>query len=188
VGEVTNMRVLNALRNYLIAEIFVLVLAAFVTPALVSAQDTGRSNAVVDLTKAVLFDPTTYAPAGLSYASQRMDWKTSQVLFSAGWLEHNSRYTVSGRADDVPVGYEAGNRQIRRDALAHLQESLVNNFSTQLFERALSQKYPEHAKLFKTLSWVERISFSSYVGYLASVDHFKQVQRNEQMAHEYGLR
>jgi hypothetical protein len=51
----------------------------------------------------------------------------------------------------------------------------------------LTQKYPEHRKLFKTLSWVERISFSAYVGYRASAAHFRQVQRNQQLAQQYGL-
>jgi hypothetical protein len=171
----------------LLVWIFLFILAVIFTPSVVAAQDEGRSNVVADLTKAVLFDPTTYAPATLSYTSQRMDWKTSQVLFKAGWLEHNSRYTVSGRPDDTPLSFEAGNSQIRRDALAHLQESLVNNLSAQIFERALAQKYPEHRKLLKTLSWVERISFSSYVSYLASVDHFKQVQRNQEAARQFGL-
>jgi hypothetical protein len=167
--------------------IFLFVLAVIFTPCAVSAQTEGRSNVVVDLTKAVLFDPTTYAPATLSYTSQRMDWNSSQALFNAGWLEHNSRYTVSGRPDDTPIGFEAGNRQIRRDAIAHFQESLVNNLATQIFERSLTQRYPEHRKLFKTLSWVERISFASYVGYLSSVDHFKQVQTNQAMARQYGI-
>ena len=167
--------------------IFLFVLAVMCTPCAVLAQTEGRSNAVVDLTKAVLLDPTTYAPAALSYTSQRMDWKSSQVLFSAGWLEHNSHYTVSGRADDTPISFEAGNRQIRQAAIAHLQESLVNNLATQIFERSLTQKYPEHRKLLKTLGWVERISFSSYVGYLASVEHFHQSQKNLAMARQYGI-
>ena len=71
--------------------------------------------------------------------------------------------------------------------MAHLQESVVNNLSSQIFERLLAQKYPEHRKLLKTLSWVERISYSSYVGYLASADHFKQVQKNQAMTREYGI-
>ena len=167
--------------------IFVLLFLALFAPSIARAQDDGRSNVVLDLTKAVLFDPTTYAPATLSYTSQRMDWKTSQALFDAGWVEHNARFTVSGRPDDKPISFAAGNRQIRRDALAHLQESVVNNLSTQIFERVLAQKYPEHRKLFKVLGWVERISFSSYVSYMASVDHFQQVQRNQEMARQFGI-
>jgi hypothetical protein len=168
--------------------IFLFALAVVCTPTVATAQETGgRSNLALDLTKAVLLDPTTYVPATLSYTSQRMDWNSSQVLFNAGWVEHNARYTVSGRPDDTPLSYAAGNNQIRRDALAHFQESVVNNLSTQIFERVLAQKYPQHRKLLKTLSWVERISFSSYVGYMASANHFSQVQRNQQMARQYGL-
>jgi len=181
------MRALNIAKQHLIGWIFLFALAVVLMPNVATAQESGRSNMALDLTKAVLFDPTTYAPATLSYTSQRMDWKTSQVLFNAGWLEHNPRFTVSGRPDGAPISFEAGNKQIRRDAIAHLQESMVNNLSTQIFERVLAEKYPEHRKLLKTLGWVERISFSSYVAYLASIDHFKQVQRNQDMARAYGI-
>ena len=45
-----------------------LVLSLFVlNPALASAQDRERGNVVFDVAKAVVFDPTTYAPATLSY-------------------------------------------------------------------------------------------------------------------------
>ena len=181
------MRALYDLKQRSFIFIFVILLAFVLTPNVARAQDDGRSNVVLDITKAVLFDPTTYAPATLSYTSQRMDWKSSQVLFDAGWVEHNARFTVSGRPNDKPISFAAGNRQIRRDALAHLQESVVNNVSTQIFERVLAQKYPEHRKLFKVLGWVERISFSSYVGYLASVNHFQQVQKNQEMARQFGI-
>ena len=156
------------------------------TPCVTVAQDQPRSNVVLDVTKAVVFDPTTYAPAILSYTSQRMDWKTSQPLFEQGWLEHNQRFTISGRPDDKPISFGAGNRQIMRMAFLHLQESVVNNATTQIFERVLAEKYPNHRKLFKTLGWAERIGFASYVSYLASVDHFKQSQRNIEIARAHG--
>jgi hypothetical protein len=162
---------------------------AFAAPHTIVAQEQEtQPNVVLSVAKSVLFDPTTYVPATLSYTSQRMDWNTSQVLFRAGWVEHNSRFTLSGRPDDTPISYDAGNSQIRRAALIHLQESIVNNVAAQIFERALIQQHPEHRKLFKTLSWIERISFSSYVGYLASVDHFRQVQRNQELARLHGLK
>ena len=147
-----------------------------------SAQDNGRSNIVLDVAKSVLFDPTTYTPAALSYTSERMDWHTSQPLFAAGYVEHNARFTVSGRPDDTPLSYQAGLTQIRRDALAHLQESVVNNLSAAIFDRVLTQRFPKHRKLFKALSWAERIGFSGYVGYLVSVDHFQQTQKNQETA------
>jgi hypothetical protein len=164
----------------------VLISLFVLSPSAASAQDRPRGNVVFDIAKAVAFDPTTYAPATLSYTSQRMDWKTSQTLFQQGWLEHNYRFTVSGRPDDSPISFEAGNRQITRMALLHLQESVVNNVSAQMFERVLADKYPQHRKLFKTLGWAERIGFASYVSYLASVNHFKQSQRNVEMAKQYG--
>src|SRR3954451_21192193 len=114
-----NMRTALNTMTVLVAWIFVLVLAIVGVPAAAFAQES-RPNPVGDIAKAVLLDPTTYAPATLSYTSQKMDWNSSQALFRAGWVEHNSRFTLSGRADDVPIGLEAGNRQIRRDALMHL--------------------------------------------------------------------
>lgn len=164
----------------------VLISLCVMTPRPASAQEQPKSNIVLDVAKSVLFDPTTYAPATLSYTSQRMDWKTSQALFQQGWLEHNKLYTVSGKPDDRPITFDAGNRQITKMALLHLQESVVNNVSTQFFERVLADKYPQHRKLFKTLGWVERVGFASYVSYLASVNHFKQSQRNVEMARDYG--
>jgi hypothetical protein len=163
------------------------VLSVVSGPSAALAQEPGGGSIVWSVAKNVLLDPTTYVPATLSYTSQRMDWNSSQALFKAGWVEHNSRYTVSGRPNDIPLSYEAGNRQIRNDALAHLQESVVNNLSAQVFDRVLTQRYPSHRKLFKTLGWIERISFSGYVGYLASADHFRQVDRNQQMANNSGI-
>ncbi len=164
----------------------VLLSLFILTPTLSSAQDRARGNVVFDVAKAVVFDPTTYAAATLSYTSQWMDWKTSQTLFQQGWLEHNYRFTVSGKVDDTPLSFEAGNRQITRMALLHLQESVVNNVSTQIFERVLVAKYPQHRKLFKALGWAERVGFASYVSYLASANHFQQSQRNVEMAKQYG--
>ena len=163
-----------------------LVSFLLIAPATAGAQDQPASNVVLDVAKSVVFDPTTYAPAALSYTSMRMDWNSSQTLFERGWLEHNARFTVSGRPNDRPISFEAGNRQITRMALMHLQESVVNNVSMQIFERVLAQKYPEHRKMFKTMGWIQRISFASYVSYMASVNHFKQSQRNIEMAKQYG--
>lgn len=159
-----------------------------VTPSIAFAQSDAESSRAWDVAKSVLMDPTTYAPATLSYTAQRRDWNTSQPLFRAGWMEQNELFTVSGRPNDKPLSYADGNSKIRRMALLHLQESVINNVAANVFERMLSDKYPEHRKLFKTLSWVERIAFSSYVSYLASVNHFKQAERNQAMARQYGYR
>lgn len=158
------------------------------TPTIASAQSEGESNFFWDVTKAVVFDPTTYAPATLAYTSMRLDWNSSQPLFRNGWVEQNHRFTVSGRANDIPVAYSDGNRKIRQMALLHLQESIVNNVAANVFERVLAEKYPQHRTLFKVLSWVERIAFASYVSYMASANHFRQTERNRQLALQYGYR
>ena len=158
------------------------------TPTIASAQAEPDSNFLWDVTKAVVFDPTTYAPATLSYTSMKMDWDSSQTLFRNGWVEQNRRFTLSGRPNDVPVSFAEGNNRIRHMALMHLQESLVNNVAANVFERVLAEKYPQHRKLFKVLSWVERVAFASYVSYVASASHFKQTERNRQLALQYGYR
>ena len=166
----------------------VLLSLIILTPAIASAQSDADSNIVWDVTKAVLFDPTTYASATLSYTSMKMDWDSSQTLFRNGWVEQNHRFTLSGRPNDLPVSYAEGNKRIRQMAFLHLQESLINNVATNVFERVLADKYPQHRKLFKVLSWVERIAFASYVSYVASANHFKQTERNRQLAIQYGYR
>jgi hypothetical protein len=157
-------------------------------PGVAAAQSETDSNVFWDITKSVVFDPTTYAPATLSYTSMRMDWDSSQPLFRNGWVEQNRRFTISGRANDIPVSYAEGNNRIRHMALLHLQESIINNTATNIFERVLSEKYPQHRTLFKVLSWAERIAFASYVSYRASANHFRQTERNRQLAIQYGYR
>ncbi|HKY21715.1 MAG TPA: hypothetical protein VJM31_10895 [Vicinamibacterales bacterium] len=166
----------------------ILLTAIVLTPAVASAQGEANSSPFWDVAKSVALDPTTYAPATLSYTSMKLDWKTSQPLFQNGWVEQNHRFTVSGRPNDRPLKFGDGNKKIRNMALMHLQESVINNVAANVFERVLANKYPEHRKLFKTLSWIERIAFSSYVSYLASAGHFKQAQRNRELAMQYGYR
>jgi hypothetical protein len=165
-----------------------LLIMMVLTPAIASAQGETDSNVFWDVTKAVVFDPTTYAPATLSYTSMRMDWESSQTLFKNGWVEQNHLFTVSGRPNDLPLSFADGNKKIRHMALLHLQESIVNNVAANIFERVLAEKYPDHRKLFKVLSWVERIGFASYVSYAASANHFRQTERNRQIAIQYGYR
>ena len=182
------MRALNhrIIRSTLWIVTFVILAIVFV-PTAVFAQEDSHPNGVLSLVKSVVLDPTTYAPAALSYTSQKADWDSSQVLFNAGFMEHNYRYTITGQPDAKPLSYSDGTRQIRRDAFGILQQSVLNNVATQLVERSLSEKYPHKRTLFRTLSWVERISFSAYVGYMVSADHFRQVQRNQAMARQFGL-
>jgi hypothetical protein len=167
---------------------WILVTTIILAPSVASAQSDTGSSVFWDVTKSVVFDPTTYAPATFSYTSMKMDWNSSQPLFRNGWVEQNHRFTLTGRPNDRPISYADGNRKIRQMALLHLQESVINNVAANVFERVLAEKYPQHRKLFKTLSWVERIAFASYVSYLASANHFKQAERNRQLALQYGYR
>jgi hypothetical protein len=118
----------------------------------------------------------------------KLDWNSSQTLFRNGWVEQNHLFTVSGRPNDLPLSFADGNKKIRHMALLHLQESIVNNVAANVFERILAEKYPDHRKLFKVLSWVERIGFASYMSYAASANHFRQTERNRQLAVEFGYR
>ena len=158
------------------------------TPAIASAQSETDSNIFWDVTKAVVFDPTTYAPATLSYTSMKMDWDSSQTLFRNGWVEQNHRFTVSGRPNDVPI--ELCRRQQEDSPHGAAASAGVDHQQCRgehLRARAC-RKYPQHRKLFKVLSWVERIAFASYVSYAASANHFKQTERNRQLAIQYGYR
>ena len=155
-------------------------------PAAVSAQGEGRRPFAWDVARAVLIDPTTYAPALISYEAVRHDWKTSQVLFAHGWLEQNPRFTVSGRPNDVPVSYDEGTRRIHTATLVVIQYSVLNNVSVGVAERLLIKRYPERKTLIRTMSWIERIAFASILAYNNSADHLRQASTNRRLAREYG--
>jgi hypothetical protein len=149
------------------------------------SQADERKPFVWDVARAVLIDPTTFAPALISHEAMRQDWKTSQVLFAYGWLEQNPRFTVSGRPNDVPVSYEEGTARIRGVALMVLRYSTLNNVSAQIAERFLIARYPRRKTLIRTLSWVERIAFASILTYSNSADHFRQASSNRRLARGY---
>jgi len=153
-----------------------------------AAQDREQPNLVADVVKGVLLDPTTYAPAVITWEATRLDWNSSQVFFRNGYTEHNPNFTLSGRGDDVAMGYSQGNRQILMDAFANLQVSVVNNLSTRIVEHMLVPRYPNHRKLVRTLGWVERSMVASFLTYQMSAVHFRQWQENEQRAQTLGLR
>jgi hypothetical protein len=140
------------------------------------------------LLKQVTLDPTTYAPAVIAYDATLRDWKTSQPFFNHGFMEHNSRFTISGRANDVPVTYGEGQKRILADAATNLGMSALNNFTGRVFERVLLERYPEHRKIVKVASWVERISFGVYMSYVLSKDHYRQAALNATRAQQLGYR
>lgn len=135
-----------------------------------------------------MLDPTTYTPAILNYHATMRDWDSSQPFFQHGYIEHNARFTLSGRPDDIAIGYKAGRHQILRDAFGVLQVSVVNNATTRLIDHVLIARYPQHRKLFRTLGWIERVGFASYVSYQTSSMHYRQAQLNEQRAGDLHLR
>jgi len=172
--------------------------AVFVSLVLLSAgtvraQETAGgapciSSFTSDVAKGVVLDPTTYAPAAILYQSMRLDWKSSQPLFQHGYLEANERYTVSGRRHDVPVSFAQGNQRILSDSLLNLPMSFANNASSRVVERLLIDRFPNHPKLVRTLGWIERTSFASYMSYRLSAKHFRQWQTNESLARELGYK
>lgn len=139
-----------------------------------------------DVARAVLIDPTTYAPALIVNEAMQQDWKTSQVLFVHGWLEQNPDFTRSGLANDVPVPYREGTRRIRGAAFTVLGYSVVNNLGAAGLERLLITRYPERKTLIRCLSWAERIAFASVLTYNNSARHLRQAAANRRLALEYG--
>jgi hypothetical protein len=138
--------------------------------------------------KQVVFDPTTYAPAVVSYAAERLDWQSSQVFFQHGFLEANAQFTVSGRPDDTPVSYAAGNRIIVDNALRDLAASAFNNTLDRIIERVLIRRYPNHEKLLRTVGWIERVTFATTLATVQSAQHWRQWRGNERLARELGYR
>jgi len=135
-----------------------------------------------------VLDPTTYAPAAIAYDATMRDWNTSQPFFKNGFIEHNSRFTISGRSNDLPVPYAEGKRRILADAATSFGVSALNNFTGRVFERVLSERYPEHRKVVKAVSWIERISFGAYMAYVLSKDHYRQAELNTTRAQQLGYR
>jgi hypothetical protein len=169
--------------------LLVLMISVLAVPAAAQSQDSGGDkNSVWSVTKGVLLDPTTYAPAAISYSATTLDWNTSQVFFQNGFVERNPRFTISGRSSDTPISFDAGNRRIMGDSLAILQMSALHNAGSQVLERVLIAKNPEHKKLIKTLGWIERIAVSSYWSYTLSEQHWRQWRWNQQTAQSLNLR
>ena len=165
----------------------VLALIALVASS-ASAQDPARAPLVPRVVKAVLLDPTTYAPAIVGWEATHLDWQSSQVFFQHGMLEHNANFTVSGRADDLAVSYGSGNLQILADMVANLRTSALNNVSARVLERLLISRYPDHRRVVRTIGWIERSAMASYWSYRLSAGHFRQWQENQRRGQQLGYR
>src|SRR5580765_4150495 len=91
-----------SLRSMAAVSLFTLMLALASAP-LAFAQNEKPSSGFAGVMKGVFFDPTTYAPAVIGYDATMKDWNTSQPFFQSGFVEHNQRFTVTGRPDDTAV-------------------------------------------------------------------------------------
>lgn len=147
-----------------------------------SSESAGDNNSFWNISKSVLLDPTTYAPAGISYTATRLDWNTSQPFFARGFIERNPRFTITGLPNDVPLSHADGNKRILTDTLMIMQMSAVHNLGVQSLERLFIAKNPEHRKLIKTIGWIERVAFASYWSYRLSDEHWRQWRENQQTA------
>ena len=165
-----------------------LALVSSVSVRNVAAQDAERPSFAGEITKQVLFDPTTYAPAIIAYDATVRDWNTSQLFFRNGFLERNPRFTISGFPYDRPLSYDAGHRRIAVDALTNLGSSVVHNVTERTLERMLIKRYPERHTLVRTLGWVERVAFGATMSYVLSSAHYRQANFNQARASELGLR
>src|SRR5919204_1341055 len=119
------------------SSILIVSIVFLLAPSAARAQDQDRPFAFWDVTKRIVFDPTTYAPAIIGYDATMRDWNSSQPFFRNGFREHNPRFTVSGLSDDFALSYGAGRKRILSDAISNLELSVANNLVDQVFERAL---------------------------------------------------
>ena len=168
--------------------VIALAIAVVLVPANASAQESSGGSAVGSIFKRVVFDPTTYAPAVIAYDGTMRDWNTSQPFFRNGYYERNERFTLSGLPNDRPVSYEVGQRRILNDAFVTLEMSLINNVSSQVFERILIDRFPQQRKLVRTLGWIERSAFASFMAYHLSAQHYRQAAANQGYARQMGFK
>ncbi|HOC18737.1 MAG TPA: hypothetical protein PKK95_10735 [Vicinamibacterales bacterium] len=126
----------------------------------------------------VLKDPTTYAPAAASEIGKTLDWVSSQRFFAAGYVEANPHYTISGLPHDRPVSRATGHRLNLEVSLRVLGYSAANNAINHAATRALSARFPQHKRLIRIASIVERAAFAVGTGYLNSAKNFRQWRKN----------
>ena len=188
------MRTRQQLQRHFKGVLYTVVCVAtlLLSPAYASAQgqsdNPDQSSFLADVAKRVFFDPTTYAPAILGYDSTMRDWKSSQPFFQNGFMERNPRFTISGLPSDRAISYGEGSRRIFGDAVANFEMSLMNNVTDTVFEHVLAERYPNHRKLIRTLGWIEKSAFASYMSYKLSAAHYRQWQYNEQTSRQLGLK
>jgi hypothetical protein len=151
-----------------------------------STNEQERPRSLWTLSQQVVVDPTTCAPAVLSYGAARLDWDSSQVFFRNGYLEQNPAFTRTGLSHDVPVSAATGRRRTLSQSFSVLAGSAANNLTCRVLEQTMLTRYPGHRRLVNTLGWIERIAVGSYVSYRHSAAHFRQWRANQRLSRENG--
>jgi hypothetical protein len=167
--------------------VLLLAAATLCFPRTAAAEDQSSLN-VAGVMRSVALDPTTYAPALLSYDAMLRDWDSSQIFFANGFREWNERFTISGMPNDVPVRYEVGRQRILKDAIVTFQLSVLTNFAVRTTEALLVERYPDQGRLIKTLGWIERVGLASFISYRLSAAHYHQARHNAALAQSLGLK
>ena len=126
----------------------------------------------------VLKDPTTYAPAAATEIGKTLDWTSSQRFFAAGYVEDNPYYTISGLPHDRPVSRATGHRINFEVSLGVFASSVANNALANVASRALAARWPEHRRLIRIASVIERVAFAVGTGYVNSAKNFRQWRTN----------
>jgi hypothetical protein len=163
-----------------------LIVCLLLVPSVAGAQE--REPGIFGhAIKMAILDPSTYAPAIVTYDGTMRDWQSSQPFFQRGYVEQNARFTRSGRSGDVAISYGAGRDQILRDSLSVLAVSAVHNFGTQLIEQGLRERYPQHRKLITVFGWIERSAVASAMTYGLASPHYRQWRANQQLAAKMGI-
>jgi len=153
-----------------------------------SAQTSEPSSSISRILKAVGRDPVTYTPVVMKFTAMSLDWESSQIFFRHGFVEHNERYTVSGRPDDVPISHAAGRRKLAMDSLTLLARTVPQSLAERATERLLVRVFPQHKKAMVVAGRAIRILGASYMSYTTSRANIRRWQRNERLAHQMGFK
>ena len=64
---------------------------------------------------------------------------------------------------------------------------MLNNVTSQVLDRALRRRFPNHRKLVGSIGWIERSSMASYWSYRQASGHLRQWQNNERNSRLLGF-
>jgi hypothetical protein len=164
-------------------------LAALLLPSAdAAAQDPPAPSSFGSIITTVVRDPSVYAPAAAKYASMQLDWTSSQIFFRHGFIERNKRFTVSGRWNDTPLSYGAGNRRVALHAGAMLGWWTAGNIAERTVEKILIDRFENRRKLVSVAGQAARFAGATFFTYSSSIGHLRQWRRNEQMARQLGFK